>query len=108
MRENRTHGSEGGEGESPFRPLSVRLGGSYRINWVDELCRYLFPLGEGDPKGQVRKRPPVHGCNSWQRRGQAVSPCGSNLILSAYTARQERKRLCQECLGNLRERGVPR
>ena len=23
MRENRTHGSEGGEGESPFRPLSV-------------------------------------------------------------------------------------
>ncbi len=22
MRENRTHGSEGGEGESPFRPLS--------------------------------------------------------------------------------------
>ena len=24
MRENRLHGSEGGEGESPFRPLSER------------------------------------------------------------------------------------
>ena len=25
MRENRTHGSEGGDGESRFRPLSVRV-----------------------------------------------------------------------------------
>src|SRR5713226_9220473 len=37
-----------------------------------------LPLGEGGPKGQVRERPPVHGYNSWQRRGQAVSPIGSS------------------------------
>ena len=42
------------------------------VVWV--ACSRL-PLGEGGPKGQVRERPPVHGCNSWQRRGQAVSPC---------------------------------
>ena len=28
MRENRLHGSEGGEGESPFRPLSSRIIGT--------------------------------------------------------------------------------
>ncbi len=29
MRENRTYGSEGGEGDSPSRPLSARIGGAF-------------------------------------------------------------------------------
>ena len=35
MRENRQHGSEGGEGESPFRPLSTlkRLAKKARLRW---------------------------------------------------------------------------
>src|SRR5712692_2617279 len=57
-------------------PTFPRPCGSPSLPYLLHPCSRL-PLGEGGPKGQVRERPPVHGYNSWQRRGQAVSPCSS-------------------------------
>ena len=43
MRENRLHGSEGGEGESPFRPLCKGDLGGNRLQRCEEL--WVRPYG---------------------------------------------------------------
>jgi hypothetical protein len=55
VRENRQHGSEGGEGESPFRPLSIRfiMYSSYHV-WGMHQAGLYTPV--------VRIKKPATGC----------------------------------------------
>ena len=57
MRENRTYGSEGGEGFSPFRPLSNFSGPSNSFHTsifgVDKLARHYTWSGITNPATRV-------------------------------------------------------